>query len=164
MTSSRASRRLQTELKQITEELSKDGDLGWSAGIVGDNIFKWEGFIFGPPDSPFEGGLFPISMEFSEKYPIKPPKVKFTANIPYHPNVYRSGDICLDVLQNAWTPAYQIDSVLKSIRSLLTDPNVDSPANAEAARLYSNDRQEYDARVRSCVLAGGFGVENDGGD
>jgi len=40
---------------------------------------------------------------------------------------------------------------LASIQSLLTDPNVESPANAEAAKLFSENIQEYYKKVRECV-------------
>jgi ubiquitin-conjugating enzyme E2 A len=69
----------------------------------------------------------------------------------YHPNVYADGQICLDILQNAWSPIYDVSAVLTSIQSLLCDPNPNSPANSEAARLFSENRAEYDKRVRACV-------------
>ena len=59
--------------------------------------------------------------------------------------VYNDGSICLDILQAQWSPIYDISSILTSIQvslslinfqSLLTDPNVNSPANNEAAKLY----------------------------
>jgi ubiquitin-conjugating enzyme E2 A len=34
---------------------------------------------------------------------------------------------------------------------LLTDPNPNSPANAEAARLYESNRREYNRRVKEVV-------------
>ena len=89
-------------------------------------------------------------LEFSEDYPNKPPKVRFVSKV-YHPNVYTDGQICIDILQNAWSPIYDVSAVLASIQSLLCDPNPNSPANSEAARLYSEDRAEYDKRVRTCV-------------
>ncbi len=62
------------------------------------------------------------------------------------------GKICLDILQNKWTPIYDVATVLTSIQSLLTDPNPDSPANSEAANLYTEDRETYNKRVKDCVL------------
>ncbi len=41
--------------------------------------------------------------------------------------------------------------MLTSIQSLLGDPNPNSPANAEAARLFQENKREYEDRVRSCV-------------
>jgi ubiquitin-conjugating enzyme E2 A len=40
---------------------------------------------------------------------------------------------------------------LTSIRSLLNDPNPDSPANSEAAKLYLEDKINYYKRVEECV-------------
>ena len=69
----------------------------------------------------------------------------------YHPNIYADGGICLDILQKAWSPIYDVAAVLTSVQSLLSDPNPDSPANAEAARLYGEDRREYNRRVKEVV-------------
>lgn len=44
-----------------------------------------------------------------------------------------------------------IVSLLTSIRSLLSDPNPDSPANQEAAKLFVNNRVEYERRVKEIV-------------
>jgi ubiquitin-conjugating enzyme E2 A len=46
-----------------------------------------------------------------------------------------------------------VSSILTSIQSLLTDANPASPANAEAARLFAENRREYDRRVRQAVEA-----------
>ena len=46
---------------------------------------------------------------------------------------------------------YSVASILQSVQSLLCDPNVASPANAEAARLWSSDQKEYRKRVRAVV-------------
>ena len=40
---------------------------------------------------------------------------------------------------------------MSSVQSLLCDPNVDSPANPDAARLYTSDRKAYNRRVRKCA-------------
>lgn len=67
------------------------------------------------------------------------------------PAVYADGGICLDILQNNWSPIYDVSAVLTSIQSLLCDPNPNSPANSEAARMYVDDRREYDKRVAAVV-------------
>jgi hypothetical protein len=56
-----------------------------------------------------------------------------------------------DILQNQWSPIYDISAILTSIQSLLSDPNPASPANSEASRLYSENRREYNRRVREIV-------------
>ena len=69
------------------------------------------------------------------------------------------GGICLDLLQSMWSPIYDVSSILTSVQSLLSDPNPASPANAEAAALYSNNRAEYERRVRECVEASWLAAE-----
>lgn len=69
----------------------------------------------------------------------------------FHPNVYASGELCLDILQNRWSPTYDVSSILTSIQSLLNDPNISSPANVEAANLYKDHRSQYIKRVRETV-------------
>lgn len=76
----------------------------------------------------------------------------------FHPNIYNDGKICLDsnlcnslALQNKWSPMIDIPALLTSIRSLLDDPNPDSPANQEAAKLYVTNKAEYERRVNDIV-------------
>ena len=49
--------------------------------------------------------------------------------------VYADGGICLDILQNQWSPIYDVSAILTSIQSLLSDPNPNSPANSEVGGL-----------------------------
>ncbi len=67
----------------------------------------------------------------------------------------------MDILQNNWSPIYDVSSILTSIQSLLTDPNPNSPANMEAARLYTEDRKAYEKRVKELVELG-WQDENEG--
>lgn len=57
----------------------------------------------------------------------------------------------MDILQRNWSPTYDVSAILTSIRSLLNDPNPNSPANNEAARLFVEDRRLYEAKVRKLV-------------
>ena len=115
-----------------------------------DNLFKWDCVIFGPDNTPWEGGCFKLTMTFTEEYPRKPPNVHIVSKV-FHPNFYVDGRICLDILQTQWSPIFDVKAILLSIQSLLTDPNPSSPANAEAAKLYNTNREEYYARVKECV-------------
>ena len=87
---------------------------------------------------------------FSDSYPEKPPRVRFTSEV-YHPNVYSDGTLCMDIIQDQWSPCHNICTILTSIQSLLCDPNPASPANPEAAQQYQNDRQSYNKKVRKCA-------------
>ena len=118
---------------------------------IKDNILLWEAVIFGPEDTIWEGACFKLTLEFNEEYPNKAPVAKFKTKM-FHPNIYPDGSICLDILTNQWSPIYDVSTVLVSIQSLLSDPNPTSPANNEAAKLYDDNRDEYNKRVWDCVF------------
>lgn len=78
----------------------------------------------------------------------------------FHPNIYNDGRICLDsiisktinlVLQNQWSPVYDVWSVLTAIRSLLADPNPLSPANMIASNMFKDNRNLYEKKVKEIV-------------
>lgn len=132
------------------QKMSQEGENGITASPVENSLFEWNAFIEGPENTIWEGGLFELNLTFSEEYPTKPPQVKFVSKL-FHPNVYNDGRICLDILQNQWSPIYDVWAVLTSIRSLLGDPNPNSPANSEAANIYNTNKMEYERRVKQVV-------------
>ena len=68
-----AKRRLMRDFKKLQEEPPN----GLSASPMEDSIMNWDAVIFGPEDTPWEGGTFRLSLEFTEDYPNKSPTVKF---------------------------------------------------------------------------------------
>uniref|UniRef100_A0AAQ5ZY88 UBC core domain-containing protein n=1 Tax=Amphiprion ocellaris TaxID=80972 RepID=A0AAQ5ZY88_AMPOC len=131
----------ESTLNELTD-LSRDPPAQCSAGPVGEDMFHWQATIMGPPDSPYQGGVFFLTIHFPTDYPFKPPKVAFTTRI-YHPNINSNGSICLDILRSQWSPALTISKVLLSICSLLCDPNPDDPLVPEIARIYKTDPVRY---------------------
>lgn len=135
---------------QDLNKINKDQNKSFEAAPFADNIMCCHAIIRGPEDTIWECGIFHLIINFSEEYPVSPPKVKFLSKL-FHPNIYTDGNICLDILQNQWSPIYDITSLLTSIQSLLNDPNTSSPANPEAARIFINNRNLYNRRVLMCV-------------
>jgi ubiquitin-protein ligase len=82
---------------------------------INANFAPRNAVIIGPADTPFEDGTFSLVMNFEEQYPNKPPAVKFVSQM-FHPNVYATGELCLDILQNRWSPTYDVAAVLTSIQ------------------------------------------------
>lgn len=139
-------RRLQAEHKRM-KKAAKDDNLSFTAVPQEDNLQFWYCTLDGPAETPFEEGRFDLTMDFPANYPYKPPRVRFQTKI-YHPNINKTGDICLDILKDQWSPALTIDKVLLSISSLLHQPNPDDPLVPEIANLYLNDYASYAANAR----------------
>ena len=108
--------RLNKELLEATK--SKDKHILLTP--VNDNLYKWIGFIKGPPDSPFSDGWFKLDFVIGQNYPIEPPKVKMLTKC-FHPNIHFStGEICLDILKpQNYSPAWTIESLCRAIVNLL---------------------------------------------
>lgn len=135
--------RLNKERKKLTDNEKIEG----ITIEVTDDIYVWYAYINGPKDTPYENFTFKLKITCSDDYPIKPPSIKFLTPM-CHPNIYRDGKICLDIIQlEGWSPSLNIKSILMSICSLLDDPNPASPANRPIAELYLKDKKEYNAHV-----------------
>ncbi|XP_044500026.1 ubiquitin-conjugating enzyme E2 2-like [Mangifera indica] len=137
-------------LMRDVQLLQTDPSAGVSGGPQDNNIMLWNAVILGPHDTPWNGGTFKLTLQFTEDYPHEPPAVRFVSRM-FHPNIHADGSICLDILQNQWSPVYSVAAVLTSIQSLLGDPNPYSPANWEAAHMFAENRPEYNRRVREIV-------------
>ena len=138
----------QKRINKELNDLQKDPPTNCSAGPVNpDDLFNWSATIMGPSDSPYQGGVFFLTIRFPSDYPFKPPKISFQTKI-YHPNINANGSICLDILKDQWSPALTISKVLLSISSLLTEPNPDDPFVPDIAQLYKTDRKTYEKNVK----------------
>lgn len=140
-----AKRRLMKDLTVLSSTTEKI-----YAKPLDEDLFTWAGIIVGPEETIFEGGLFTLVLLFDESYPLNPPSVKFVSRM-FHPNIYKNGDLCLDILKSKWSPTYDVLAVLLSVQSLLNDPNVNSPANLEAADMFTIDLKEYVRLNKECV-------------
>ncbi|KAM1689837.1 hypothetical protein ACFX15_030901 [Malus domestica] len=108
-----------------------------------DDPYKWQGMIKGPPDSPYEQGVFFLSIDLPPQYPNKPPTIKFLTKV-YHPNINgEDGTIYVDILEeDKWNPVQNIESLLLSICSLLDDPNPVDPLNPSCL-LFRKDKKKF---------------------
>jgi ubiquitin-protein ligase len=135
-----------------------------SAAPLRDSLDTILASIEGPPETPYEGGVFWIIIRLSETDPFGPPLMKFHTKI-YHPNISPRGDICADysskwrsVLSDGlpvtdvsavWFSSKSTDirwslgALLIALCGLLASPDIDDPLVPEIARTYIEDYDRY---------------------
>ena len=147
-----ALRRLMAEYKQLLVNPPE----GIIAGPMSeDNFFEWEAVITGPEGTPFEDGVFLAKLHFPQDYPLNPPGMKFVSDI-FHPNIYPDGKVCISILHppgndplgyetsaERWSPVQSVEKILLSVMSMIAEPNINSPANVDAAKMYRDDREAF---------------------
>ncbi|KAL2913011.1 E2 ubiquitin-protein ligase peroxin 4 [Polyrhizophydium stewartii] len=113
-----------------------------------EDLFHWRAVIAGASGSPYAGGRFELAIEVPRDYPIAPPAMRFVTKV-CHPNVHlKTGEICLDLLKSAWSPAWTLQSACLAVAVLLTSPEPDSPLNCDAANLLrAGDLRGYNSLV-----------------
>jgi len=142
--------RLQKEYKQY----SKDPNPFYSICPNPENFYIWDVLLFGPQETIFEGGIFKCQLKFPNDYPNKPPEFKFITNL-LHPNIYTDGKICISILRTGvdqfgyehiserWNPSHSVNSILISILNILSEPNLESPANIDIGKMWRHDFPRY---------------------
>eukprot|EP01139_Manchomonas_bermudensis_P023529 Amastigsp_a841229_1799.p1 type:complete len:211 gc:universal Amastigsp_a841229_1799:672-40(-) len=146
-------------MKQFKDIASSPID-GANVNLIGEDIFHWEVYMAGPPDSACENGVFRAVFKFPADFPYSPPTMQFTTPM-WHPNVYPDGRVCISILHPAvdefgsgeslnerWLPSRSIESIIVSVLSMLAEPNINSPANVDASVQFRDRTAEYNARVR----------------
>lgn len=118
--------------------------------------------------APFAGGHWKIHVELPDQYPYKSPSIGFVNRI-FHPNIdelwvvpasqpmtmiltictHSSGSVCLDVINQTWSPMYDMINIFEVfLPQLLRYPNPSDPLNGEAAALMMREPKAYEAKVK----------------
>ncbi|ELQ74916.1 Ubiquitin-protein ligase [Trachipleistophora hominis] len=143
---------MSTHLDRLLAEqanLKKERKYMFFARPSSKDATKWDCGFPGPDTPLYKGSYYLVSLSFGRTYPFKPPNVKFVHRV-FHPNVYLSGDVCLDILGSGWKPSFTVSSILCALQQLLITPNVNSPANGPATRAYGN-KEVYEKEVRKNI-------------
>ncbi|KAL2217435.1 ubiquitin-conjugating enzyme type E2 [Thermoascus aurantiacus ATCC 26904] len=139
-------------------ELSTDTDTihrlmsDYEVTLVNDNMQEFYVRFKGPEETPFAGGHWKIHVELPDQYPYKSPSIGFVNRI-FHPNIDElSGSVCLDVINQTWSPMYDMINIFEVfLPQLLRYPNPSDPLNGEAAAMLMREPKSYEAKVREYV-------------
>lgn len=95
-----------------------------------------------------------MHVELPPQYPYRSPSIGF-ANPIIHPNVdEKSGSVCLDVINQTWSPMFDCMNIFDIfLPQLLRYPNPTDPLNSDAASLLLRDPSGYKKRIREFVAA-----------
>jgi ubiquitin-protein ligase len=152
--SSSAAKRMFLELRDI-----RTGKIPFISAVpLGDSLDKVLASIEGPPETPYEGGVFWITVQLHPDS-HKPPLLRFQTKI-YHPNISPQGHICADYKElwslvqtgdakNKWYQrrkgdiSWSLGALLTALCGLLAAPDVDDPLVPEIAQTYLRDHEAY---------------------
>ncbi|KAM0920053.1 hypothetical protein ACQ4PT_007722 [Festuca glaucescens] len=121
----------------------------YKVDMINDGMQEFYVHFHGPNDSLYQGGVWKVRVELTEAYPYKSPSIGFTNKI-YHPNVDEtSGSVCLDVINQTWSPMFDLVNIFEVfLPQLLLYPNPSDPLNGDAASLMMRDKNAYDQKVK----------------
>ncbi|RLV92126.1 Ubiquitin-conjugating enzyme E2 5 [Spathaspora sp. JA1] len=134
--------------KDVMELMMSDHDVT----LINDSIQQFFVIFHGPTGTPYEGGTWKIRVELPDQYPIKSPSIGFTNTI-YHPNIDEgSGSVCLDVINQTWSPMFGLLNIFENfLPHLLRYANPSDPLNTEASNLMTKDEAKYTETVKRYV-------------
>jgi ubiquitin-protein ligase len=92
------------------------------------DVLKGRALIIGPKDTPYVDGFYFFKFKFPENYPHAPPVVEFCTQdnqTRFNPNLYRSGKVCLSILNTwkgePWSGCQTLSSVLLAICTIFNE-------------------------------------------
>lgn len=138
-------KRLIKDVKQINNDPLNDQGIFYKHDE--DDILKGYALIIGPQDTPYENGFYFFELIYPNDYPFSPPKLIYLTQdgiTRFNPNLYRSGKVCLSILNTwrgeQWTSCQTISSILLTLVTIFNNkPLLNEPGVTET----HNDFEKY---------------------
>jgi len=129
--------RLAKDVREIMKNPLEDNGIYYKHDET--NMLKGYACIIGPSDTPYQYGFYFFKLEFTNNYPSEPPKVTYYTQgdkIRFHPNLYRSGKVCVSILNTwrgeQWSSCQTISSILLTLTTLFHNkPLLNEPGITE---------------------------------
>ncbi|KAI1500087.1 ubiquitin-conjugating enzyme/RWD-like protein [Biscogniauxia marginata] len=131
-----ATKRLLRELATWEKEALSETGIERLGPVSEDELLRWEAVINGRGiGQGYDEGRWLLSIDIPPTYPLQPPRIVFRTPVVHANVALQTGEICLDLLKEAWTPAYSVLESVRAVRMLLGCPEIDSPLNVDVAAL-----------------------------
>ena len=113
-----------------------------SRSDVGDLLLE----VTGPQDTPFQGNKYMVLFRYTKDYPYCAPTIQFLTGI-FHPNISEEGFVCLDILQDEYSPALTASTYMLSVVSIFGDPNTTDHLTPQLLNVFSETRISTSTRT-----------------
>merc|ERR1712130_460406 len=147
-------RRTRSHTKRVMQELtsiaSKRGAHPSIHVFPSDELYLWQVLLEGPDNTPYQGGVFVLYVNFPPKYPDVPPEVRFLTKI-YHCNINNSGRICHSVFDRDYVSTLKVNFILQCVFGLLVFPAPEDPLDSVLASEFLQTPETYNANARACT-------------
>ena len=135
-------RRLVKDVREIMNNPLEEHGIYYSHNET--DMLKGKALVIGPKDTPYENGYYFFDFQFPNDYPHRPPTVTYHTNdgrTRFNPNLYKSGKVCISVLNTwrgeQWTACQTISSILLVLCTTLNNtPLLNEPG-------VRNDHRDY---------------------
>jgi len=131
-------KRLLKDVKDIINNPLTDSGIYYKHSET--DILSGQALIIGPQNTPYASGYYLFNFKFPNDYPHKPPVVTYHTNdgtTRFNPNLYRSGKVCVSILNTwrgpQWTGCQSITSILLCLctavlndKPLLNEPGINN--------------------------------------
>ncbi|XP_064816296.1 uncharacterized protein LOC135532787 isoform X2 [Oncorhynchus masou masou] len=107
----------------------------------------WKILMQGPPETPYEDGVFELYCQFGADYPVKPPLVRFVTPV-YHCNVNSVGRICHNIFDRNYNAHITMREILDAVYGLLIVPEPQDPLDSILAEEYLTSRDKYEEEAK----------------